>query len=198
MPLLADLNELARSGVPVTVSNQTTGIVVFNLDEANLKAAIVWGRQGDPTGDDVKQVSPNYLLSPNFRDVLLRGLLKVEDGPEALDAALAAQHANWSARQVARDTANSNVLVKEAENVVATAATCIAPKGRDGLCGTFALQNQGSESQTPPLCAEHLNLASHYTGIETGRTVAGRPEVLWKRTAAGPTGSVRTVTMLNT
>lgn len=200
MQLLNDLNELARSGVPITVANITPGIVVFNNDENNMKAATVWEAQGDPGGNDVKQVSPQFILNPNFREALLRKILEVQSTDEALDRAIANQTASWNTRQAARANATAAVLIKDVEQTVASAAACIVPKGRDGLCGSYALVNPNAEQATPPLCSEHQNLASQYTAVETGRTVRGRPEVLWKRAATTPVTSgrtVQTVTMLD-
>lgn len=180
MQLAESLSALAAQGVggrPVVVRNALNGIAVFTDEQT--KITNQWAAIGDPHGKDVLEVSPSILANPQFREMVLRGIFTIEESPEVLQAALDAQRAHWQSRQL--QAANASVEIeKSKDTVIATGASCIAPKGRE-LCGSYALVMGKDVTSHPPLCTEHMTLARNYASTETGRIIEGKPEVIWRR-----------------
>ena len=173
----SELNRMMQDGVTIVIRNNQPGHTVFQDD--NTKVVTVWDAAGDPYGGDVKEVSPTLLANPTFREHLLRGVFGIVEAPEELERAVEGMRAKWTNQQ--NKAANAAIELEETKNqVVATAQTCIAPKGKE-LCGSYAIVMGKDPSERPPLCAEHMPLAGQYVPTETGREVDGKPEVVWKR-----------------
>lgn len=179
---LTTLAQQAAGTAPVVVRNKLNGIATFT--DENTKIQVIWEAYGDPTGKDIKEVSPLLLNNPQFREQILRGIFEIVDtqiNPDVLANALNAQRGAWEARQLA--ASNAAVEVQKANDVViATGQSCIAPRGPRDLCGAYALQmGKEEDNSRPPLCAEHQHLAPQYAPTTTGRQVDGKDEVIWKR-----------------
>lgn len=182
MPLAAtELNRLAREGDLLVTRNTERGIVVFT-DEAS-KISVTWEGANDAAGGDVVECPATFLKNPKFREIILRGLIEVEEAPEVLQEALDRQKAEWDQRQ--QKAKNAEVeLQRTNDRVVARGVSCIAPAGKGALCGSYGLVMGQNPSERPPLCAEHQHMASQYVSSETGRTDAnGKSETTWQRVA---------------
>lgn len=177
MPLASDLSNLATEGAVIAVQNQLPGIVVFT-DDAQ-KIVVTWEAKGNAAGKDIVECPATFLRNPKFRETVLRKILTIEDAPEVLQAALAAQTAAWDQRQQASQDAEQT-LTKMADAVVAHGVACIAPKGKE-LCGSYGLVMGKNATEHPPLCTEHQSLASQYIAVDSGRIVDGKPEIVWTR-----------------
>jgi hypothetical protein len=113
---------------------------------------------------------------------MLRGILTIEEAPEVLQAALDAQRAEWEQRQQKAQGAELE-LQRNNDRVVGRGVSCIAPNGSKGdVCGSFGLAMGQNPTERPPLCSEHVHLASQYVASETGRIGDdGKAEIIWKR-----------------
>lgn len=178
MLLASELNRMMQEGVTIVVRNMQPGITVFTDD--NTKIVTTWDANGDPYGGDVREVPPTILANPIFREHIMRGIYKIEEAPEVLQEAMEGMRTKW-ANQVHKAANAALEIESSQEQVVATAQTCIAPKGKDQLCGSYAVVMGKDPSERPPLCAEHMVMAGQYSPQPTGREVDGKPEVIWKR-----------------
>jgi hypothetical protein len=178
MPVAAqELTRLANEGDALVVRNTLPGITIFGDDQ--LKQTTEWQGAGDPNGGDVMEVSALYLKNPHFRKAVLREILVIEDAPEILRDALAAQKSEWDSRQQAKAD-SASTLQRMADRTIARGLTCIAPKGK-ALCGNISLVVGQNPNERPPLCAEHQHMVNEFVPSETGRVIDNKNEIVWKR-----------------
>lgn len=173
-----DLLDLVKDGRTLVLSNQQDGITVFFDDVTRVE--LTWKGKGDPDGGDVKQVPSALLNNPVFCEQIQRGLFRIENSTDQLSRSIQLQQAAWTERQDKAAHADAELQKQQEETVVAVGRACIAPKG-GAMCGSYAIVAGKDSPEEPPLCDEHAHLASQYESSDTGRTVNGKPEVIWKR-----------------
>lgn len=171
------LSRLAAEGDIIAVRNTQPGITVFS--DTQLNHTTEWAADGDPNGGHIREVPAVYLRNPEFRQNLLRGIFAIEEAPEALAEAVAAQQAEWASRQQSKaDSAAS--LERMADRTIGRGLSCIAPKGKD-LCGNITLAMGAKASERPPLCPEHSHMVNEFVTTASGKVVDGKEEMIWRR-----------------
>jgi hypothetical protein len=171
------LSRLAAEGDILAVRNTQAGITVFS--DPQLNHTTEWAGDGDPNGGHIREVPAIYLRNPEFRQNLLRGIFVIEEGPEALAEAVAAQQAEWASRQQARAD-SAQTLERMADRTIGRGLTCIAPKGK-ALCGNITLAMGAKASEHPPLCPEHSHMVNEFVAVPTGKIKDGKEEMGWRR-----------------
>lgn len=185
LSFLNQLNKAAAEGGVLIIRNTQRGITIFHDDL--LKQHVELQGAGDPNGGDIAQCPAGFLANPKFREAIQREILVIEEAPEALEAAIAAQRAQWDARQQNASDAQAS-LERSQNRVVGRSQTCIAPKSgerggadKGALCGNVSLVMGANPNEKPPLCAEHVHMVNQYIAVPSGRVVDNHEEMTWKR-----------------
>lgn len=170
--------------MPVLVRNMAEGPTVFSDPSKNV--SIEWERAGHPDGEDLQQVPDSLIDDVNFMKVISRGILKVEEAPEALREAIEKQTAAFQRRSAASSQAATDVIDQAAHNDLVS-VPCVGPNERGtGECGAGVPVRERTKNERPPLCDRHSHLTSEYVPQETDKMVGGKAEVRWLRAGTSP------------
>lgn len=173
--------------MPVLVKNTEVGPLVFSDVKANI--SLEWAGAGDPNGEDLQQV-PDEMVTQNTQFIKLvnRGLLVIEEAPEAVREAMERQQSSYEARRNAESTKASASIDQQANNDLIT-KPCVGPNNRgQGECGEFVPVREKDSDEKPPLCPRHQNLAGQFILTETDdfNNETGKAVKKWERMGLGP------------
>jgi len=172
------LSSLAREDVDIQVQNQLNSITVFTRKNGGDVEVLEFQPKDDPNGEDIYQVSSEYLRLPRFLDALKKGILKIVDADDpAVVEAADKQRAAWDAQQTAKN--ESDQFIDSQQVKAFSGKQCLAQEGRL-RCSEFALF-ASNNSERPPLCQKHAYLAGQFVPEETGKFTNGKPEVEWRQ-----------------
>jgi hypothetical protein len=165
--------------MPLLVRNMAVGPTVFSDPSTNV--AIEWERAGHPDGEDLQQVPDALSDNVSFLKCVQRGILQIEDGPEALKEAIAKQTAAYERKSQQSAQATADAIDPEADNDLVS-VPCVGPNERGtGECGAPVPVREKSKNDHPPLCPKHSQFISQFVPEETDKLVDGKAQVKWVR-----------------
>lgn len=169
------------TSAPVMIRNTQPGPTVYSGPTQHVE----WAGAGDPMGGDVQPVPPSFVDDVQFRRAVTRGIFRIEEAPDEIQAALAAHAREWSLRNEHARTASQESLEALPDKDVLSLA-CIGPSPRGtGICEQAVPVKARARYERPPLCPQHEHLTGSFLPEETGRLIAGKPEIAWMRTSLG-------------
>src|SRR4051812_28613586 len=167
----------------ILVQNHHKGPLVFT-DDGPPKVQIEWQGEGDPDGKDLQEAPESLVDSVNFRRLISRGVVTVEQASPEVEARLASQGQSWAKQQAAKTALIEDSMDRQANNDIMV-LPCAAP-GPGGECGTSVMVRETERYDRPPLCQHHDHLTHQFVAHETGEHPReGKPVVTWMRVAAG-------------
>lgn len=171
--------------MPITmVRNNQPGPTTFS-DDSTKQKPVVWQGAGDPRGQDVKAVPPEFMESVHFLEALEVGIFSVVQTQAEVDRISAQHRQNFASAQHAQQNVSEKLLDQQPDNDLVL-KECIGPKGRTGqMCGEAVTVKAADLHRMPPLCNKHKQLATKFIPTETDRFVNGKPEVVWRRPTMG-------------
>jgi len=165
--------------MPLLVRNMAEGPTVFSDPTTNV--AIEWERRGHPDGEDLQQVSDTLVENVNFLKCVQRGILKVEEAPEALREAIEKQTAAYERRSTMAAQNAQGTIDQAAHNDIVTTPG-IGPNNRGtGECGGPGPVREKTKDEHPPLCERHQQHANQFVLEETDKIVDGKAQKHWLR-----------------
>lgn len=170
--------------MPLLVRNMAEGPTVFSDLSKNI--AIEWQGAGNPDGEDLQQVPDSLAEDVNFLKTIQRGVLVIEEAPDALMEAIAKQTAAYERRSSVATANAKDAIDQQAHNDIIT-VPCIGPNNRGtGECGEPVPVREKTKNDHPPLCERHKPLASSFVMEETDKFVDGKAQVRWLRAGQSP------------
>jgi hypothetical protein len=167
---------------PILIRNTTKGPVVFSASPTDY---VEWQGAGDPMGGDYQPVSPTWVDNPQFRRMMTRKILVVEEADAETEAALAKHEEDWNRRAADRANASKDSL-DQAPNNDLIVRKCLGPGSKPGEnCGTEVSVKVQDQEKKPPLCTQHEHMAGQFVPEATDRLVGGKQEVVWKSISMG-------------
>lgn len=168
---------------PIMVRNTLEGPLVFSNTPND---HVEWQGAGDAMGGDVQPVTPDWVNNPNFRRMMSRGIVEIEEATEEITTILDKHKADWAQRQADRENASTS-SIDQAPNNDMVVKKCLGPgvRANEG-CTVDVSQKVQDVDKKPPLCAQHAHLAGNFVPEATERIVNGKQEVVWKSIKMGP------------
>jgi hypothetical protein len=166
------------------VRNRQPGPTTFSDDSTGQKP-VVWQGRGDVNHQDVRPVPSAFLESVAFQQALETGIFEIVASDEEAARIREAHRAQFQSAQYKQQHLGDDVLDHQPDNDMLV-KECIGPNGKSGKpCGEQVTVASRELNSAPPLCNKHRALRSQFVPVETGRVVAGRPEVMWTRPRLG-------------
>lgn len=165
--------------MPLLVRNLSDGPTVFSVLKDGV--AIEWQGKDNPDGEDLQQVPDALVENVDFLKAVQRGVLVVEDAPDALKEMLAKQTDAFERRTSKAAQASRDAIDPAAHNDIVS-TECIGPNNRgSGLCGAPVPVREKTKNERPPLCERHRQLEGQYVPEETDQMVDGKAVMRWVR-----------------
>lgn len=174
--------------MPLLVRNPLRETVILPVKG---RAATIWQRAGDPSGEDLQAVPVEYADDPNFLDAVSRGVLSVENPDDLPDSArtMLEYRQNRGRTQAAPDGGDPTSVIVRRQDKDIVGVECIAPNknGRRGQkCEAPVLIRAAALADTPPLCDAHQGFASQCIYNEAGSEGSGDRSGRWTLVGMGP------------
>lgn len=162
----------------VFAANQRNQVVVLSSDPKGTET-VEWQAKGDPSGADVQIIPESIQRSAQFQRLLQKGIV-IEISQEDAYGAVERQNLDFAERTKAASERIQETITHETNRDILS-LPCVGPDARnEGKCGIEIPVTQATKDDQPPLCNQHIGLASQYvpTDLDTGRT--------WTRAGLGP------------
>lgn len=151
----------------VAARNTRKQVVVLSSD-AKGSEFVEWQAAEDPNGMDVQIVPETIASSVPFIRLVQKGIIEIEnpeDNP-GLTEAIDRQRAAFERRTSGAAAQAASAIEKTADNDILS-VPCIGPDSRgQGKCGEPVNVRSKTKDEKPPLCNQHLGLASQYVPDE--------------------------------
>lgn len=152
---------------PLRVKNLEPNTTVFAKQINGDPLRVQWAAAGHP--GDTQRVPLALCEDIEFLNSLENGVLEVVSGPEDVLAELKFETEQVRAER-AEAQANSQTVIDRKQDRDIMGAVCIgpAPQGRSGECGRALIQSAKQQGEVPPLCEQHIHLATNFYLAEAG------------------------------
>jgi hypothetical protein len=169
---------------PTMVRNTTKGPTVFSADGQNVE----WAGAGDVMGNDLQPVPASFLENVQFHRMAARGIFKIETGDQEIEATLALHRQDYEQRMRRQQNASIDALDMTPGDD-SLMLECVGPSANGhGACGMSVPMKANKQSEQPPLCPQHAELAGQYVAQEVdGKVIGGRSQVTWVPIKLGAT-----------
>lgn len=152
---------------PLRVQNLEPNTTVFAKQINGDPLRVQWAAKGH--SGDTQRVPLALVEDIEFLNSLEAGVLKVVSGPADVLADLQFETEQVRAER-AEAEANSKSVIDRKQDRDIMGATCIgpAPAGRNGECNRSIIQSAKQQGEIPPLCEQHIHLATNFYLAEAG------------------------------
>lgn len=176
--------------MPVMVQNEQAGPTVLSSDPKGTHY-VEWQGKGDVNGHDIQQVPDEVYNTVAFQRCVRLGVLSLlnDDSFESITEAQDRQRAAWERRNSSMaDDAEGTIDRQANQDIVSL--PCVGPSHQPGKrCGADVPVKDLKKDEVPPLCNQHVTLASEFT--PSHEVVDGRNTVVWTRFSMGPRETYR-------
>lgn len=172
------------NGMPVLVQNMQPGPTVFSDHASGIE--IEWRGADDPDGEDHQQVPRALLRHPNFVKNISRGVFKIIDPDQDVEAILNRQVSGWRNRRDQAERAAAALIDPAADNDLIS-MPCVGPGQRPGTtCGVGVPMREKQAEEFPALCDSHKQLKNQFVLAEGEfDNSTGKPRRRWVLPTAG-------------
>lgn len=155
-------------GQLVALRNLQKGVTVFSLNASNSRDFIQLEAAGDPNGGDIQYISEENATQPAVVKAILHGVVALEEDTLSEGVASAFQQQMEAARK--RKEAAQQAIeqsIQRTTNHDIVGFDCVGPSKTPGTpCGIKVPMKEETLRERPPLCPQHITLASQFVPTE--------------------------------